>query len=57
MLRMDTDYLVVGAGASAMSFVDILLDMTDAEVVMVDKRAQPCGDQHDGESGASERTR
>ena len=35
---LSTDYLVVGAGQSGMGFVDSLLDVTDADVVMVDKR-------------------
>jgi hypothetical protein len=39
-----TDYLVVGAGASAMAFVDALLsESPDAGVVIVDRRHQPGG--------------
>lgn len=38
-----TDYLVVGAGALGMAFVDALLDRTDAHVVMVDRRPGPGG--------------
>jgi hypothetical protein len=37
------DYLVVGAGASGMSFVDVLLEETDASIVMVDRRDSPGG--------------
>lgn len=48
MPRIETDYLVVGAGASGMSFVDMLLETTQAEVVMVDKRSQPGGHWVDG---------
>ncbi len=33
-----TDYLVAGAGASALAFVDTLLTETDATVTLVDKR-------------------
>lgn len=40
---IETDYLVVGAGASAMAFVDTLLDETDASVVMVDRLPRPGG--------------
>jgi hypothetical protein len=41
---LQTDYLVVGAGASAMAFVDALLsESPDARFVMVDRRHQPGG--------------
>jgi hypothetical protein len=40
---LETDYLVIGAGASAMAFVDALLSMSDASVVMVDRRYAPGG--------------
>ena len=43
MTHFITDYLVVGAGALAMAFVDQLLTETDAEVVMVDRRHMPGG--------------
>jgi hypothetical protein len=32
------DYLVIGAGASAMAFVDALIDHADVSVVMIDRR-------------------
>ena len=35
---IDTDYLVVGAGAVGMAFVDTLIEHSDADVVMVDRR-------------------
>lgn len=38
-----TDYLVVGAGATAMAFVDTLISETDADVVIVDRNHQPGG--------------
>src|SRR5205823_8046344 len=41
--QFDTDYLVVGAGASGMAFVDSLLASSDAEVVIVDRRHGPGG--------------
>jgi len=42
-MTLETDYLVVGAGALGMAFVDALLDRTDAHVVMVDRRPGPGG--------------
>lgn len=41
--HLETDYLVVGAGAIGMSFVDTLIDHSDADVVMVDRRHRPGG--------------
>jgi hypothetical protein len=41
--ELATDYLVVGAGALAMAFVDQLLTETDFDVVMVDRRSRPGG--------------
>jgi hypothetical protein len=40
---LETDYLVVGAGALGMAFVDALLDHGDADVVMVERRHRPGG--------------
>lgn len=45
--HLDTDYLVVGAGASSMAFVDTLLSESDATVVMVDRRDHPGGHWND----------
>lgn len=36
--RLETDYLVVGAGAVGMAFVDALIDDPAVDVVMVDRR-------------------
>jgi hypothetical protein len=41
--EIDTDYLVVGGGASAMAFTDSLLAASDARVVLVDRRDRPGG--------------
>src|SRR5579864_8211981 len=41
--EIDTDYLVVGGGASAMAFTDSLLAASDARVVLVDRRHRPGG--------------
>ncbi len=40
---LETDYLVVGAGALGMGFVDTLIDHSDADVVMIDRRHRPGG--------------
>ena len=47
MNTIDTDYLVVGAGAAGMAFTDALTGEGDADVVMVDRRAAPGGHWHD----------
>jgi hypothetical protein len=41
--ELETDYLVVGAGASGMAFTDTLVAETEAEVVLVDRRHGPGG--------------
>jgi len=44
MATIETDYLVVGAGASAMAFTDALIaEDSGADVVMVDRRHRPGG--------------
>jgi len=43
MDEIETDYLVVGAGATGMAFVDALIAESDADVVMVDRRPAPGG--------------
>jgi hypothetical protein len=43
MREIETDYLVVGAGASGMAFTDALLAGSDARVVLVDRRHRPGG--------------
>ena len=40
---LEADYLVVGAGAAGMAFVDALVDHADVKVVMVDRRHGPGG--------------
>ena len=42
-VEIDTDYLVVGAGALGMGFVDTLVEHSDADVVMIDRRHRPGG--------------
>jgi hypothetical protein len=41
--RLETDYLVVGAGALGMAFVDSLVEHSDADVVMIERRHRPGG--------------
>jgi NAD(P)-binding Rossmann-like domain len=43
MRTIDADYLVVGAGAMGMAFIDTLVTETDARVVVVDRNHQPGG--------------
>ncbi|OBF04917.1 hypothetical protein A5730_18020 [Mycobacterium sp. ACS4054] len=43
MHTIEADYLVVGAGAMGMAFVDTLVTETDARVVLVDRHHQPGG--------------
>ncbi len=40
---LDTDYLVIGAGAMGMAFADVILTETDASVVVVDRANRPGG--------------
>ncbi len=35
---METDYLVIGAGALGMGFVDTLIEYSDAEIVIIERR-------------------
>ena len=47
MPAIDTDYLVVGAGAAGMAFADALIAACDADVVLVDRRHRPGGHWND----------
>lgn len=47
---LEADYLVIGSGAAGMAFTDSLITETDAEVVMVDRRATPGGHWNDAYS-------
>ena len=44
---IETDYLVIGAGASGMAFTDALIGGADVDVVMVDRRHGPGGHWND----------
>lgn len=45
--NIETDYLVVGAGAAAMAFTDALVSAGNADVVVVDRRHRPGGHWND----------
>jgi NAD(P)-binding Rossmann-like domain len=47
MHTFDTDYLIIGAGATGLSFADTLLKESDAHITIVDKHAQPGGHWND----------
>lgn len=44
---MKVDYLIVGAGASGMAFLDVILAETEATVAIVDRRDAPGGHWND----------
>jgi hypothetical protein len=44
---MKVDYLIVGAGATGMAFLDVILSETDATVAIVDRRDAPGGHWND----------
>ena len=51
--KINTDYLIIGAGAMGMAFADEILKLTAktgndiTEIVLVDKRAKPGGHWND----------
>jgi hypothetical protein len=47
MTVIETDYLIVGAGAAGMAFADALIAEGDADVVMVERRHCPGGHWND----------
>ncbi len=44
---VETDYLIVGAGAVGLAFADTLLAETDAHITIVDRRGKPGGHWND----------
>jgi hypothetical protein len=44
---IETDYLIVGAGAAGMAFADAVVAACDADVVLVERRHQPGGHWND----------
>jgi NAD(P)-binding Rossmann-like domain len=47
MTNIETDYLVVGSGASGLAFADTLVQETDAHITIVDRHAKPGGHWND----------
>ena len=47
---IETDYLIVGAGAMGMAFADTMLSETDADIVIVDAHHKPGGHWNDAYS-------
>lgn len=41
--KMETDYLVIGAGARGLAFTEALIEASDAQIVIVDRRHAPGG--------------
>ncbi|MEM7345614.1 MAG: NAD(P)/FAD-dependent oxidoreductase [Chloroflexota bacterium] len=50
MKKLEADYLVIGTGAVGMTFVDVMLDQSDATFVMVDRHHLPGGHWNDAYS-------
>ena len=46
-MSIDTDYLIVGAGVAGLAFADALIEASDADVVLVDRRHGPGGHWND----------
>lgn len=44
---LETDYLIIGAGAVGMAFADVILSETDANIIIVDKHDKPGGHWND----------
>jgi hypothetical protein len=45
--QLETDYLIIGSGASGMAFADTLVLETDAHITIVDRHAKPGGHWND----------
>jgi glycine/D-amino acid oxidase-like deaminating enzyme len=50
MSTIETDYLVIGAGAVGLAFADTLLAETDATITIVDRHGKPGGHWNDAYS-------
>lgn len=51
MAQIETDYLIIGAGASGLAFADTLLDeLPDAHITLVDRHGKPGGHWNDAYS-------
>lgn len=47
---LETDYLIIGSGAVGMAFADVLLQETEAKILIVDKHHKPGGHWNDAYS-------
>lgn len=47
MPQAETDYLIIGAGATGLAFADTLLAETDAHITLVDRHGKPGGHWND----------
>ncbi|MBC7991651.1 MAG: NAD(P)-binding protein, partial [Rhizobacter sp.] len=47
MRRAETDYLIIGAGATGLAFADTLVAETDAHVTLIDRHGKPGGHWND----------
>ena len=47
MNPIETDYLIIGAGATGLAFADTLLDESDAHITIVDRHGKPGGHWND----------
>ena len=47
MQHTETDYLIIGSGASGMAFADTLVQESDAHITIVDRHAKPGGHWND----------
>jgi len=47
MVKIETDYLVIGAGAVGLAFADTLLAETDAHITIIDRHGKPGGHWND----------
>ena len=47
MRHAETDYLIIGAGATGLAFADTLIAETDAHVTLVDRHGKPGGHWND----------
>jgi hypothetical protein len=48
--HIETDYLIIGAGAVGLAFADTLLDQSDAHITIVDRHGKPGGHWNDAYS-------
>lgn len=44
---MEVDYLIIGAGATGLAFLDVILSETDATIAIIDRRDSPGGHWND----------